>query len=76
VTAAQLASALPGAILGVPFGIALIAAMSRDNSGVIPSAWGLLAVVLVAVVGVAALTAVPARAGARQPVAEILQGEA
>jgi hypothetical protein len=32
--------------------------------------------VLVAVVGVAALTAGPARASARQPVAEILQAEA
>jgi putative ABC transport system permease protein len=76
VSAAQVASALPGALLGVPFGIALIAASSRGESSIIPSAWGLLCVVLLAVVGIAALTAGPARAAARQPVAEVLAQEA
>ena len=75
VTTAQLASALPGAIAGVPVGIALIAAFSRGNDSIVPPAWGLLAVVLIAVTGVAALTASPARASARQPVATILQSE-
>jgi ABC-type lipoprotein release transport system permease subunit len=73
VSAAQLVSALPGAVLGLPFGIALIAAVGHGSGSVIPSAWDLLAVLLVAVVGIAVLTAGPARASARQPVAEILQ---
>lgn len=75
VSVAQVASALPGAILGLPFGIALIAAFSRAGGSIIPPAWDLLAVLLVAVLGIAALTAGPARASARQPVAEILEAE-
>jgi ABC-type lipoprotein release transport system permease subunit len=75
VSAAQLTSALPGALLGVPFGILLIAATSRGSSSIVPSAWGLLGVVLIALAGIAALTAGPARAGARQPAAEILREE-
>jgi putative ABC transport system permease protein len=75
-TAAQQASALPGALLGVPFGIALIAAVSHGDASVLPPAWALLAAVLVAVTGVGALTAGQARASARQPVAEILGAEA
>jgi putative ABC transport system permease protein len=75
VSASQLAGALPGALLGVPFGIALIAAFSHGGSPVVPSAWGLLGVVLLALAGIAALTAGPARAGARQPAAQILREE-
>ena len=41
----------------------------------IPPAWWLLAVVLGTTVVVAGLTAIPARIGARRPVAEILQSE-
>jgi putative ABC transport system permease protein len=76
VSAAQLTAALPGTLLGVPLGIALIAASSRGGASIVPSAWGLVAVVFVALAGLTALTTGPARAGARLLVAEILQAEA
>jgi hypothetical protein len=41
-----------------------------------PSAWGLVAVVLLALTGLIVISAGPARAAARLPVAEILQAEA
>jgi ABC-type lipoprotein release transport system permease subunit len=75
VSAAQLLSALPGAVAGIPAGIGLVAAVSHGGSPAIPSAWGLIAVVLGTLLVVTALTAIPARIGARRPVAEILQSE-
>jgi hypothetical protein len=45
------------------------------SSALLPPAWSLVAVVLGSVLVVAALTAIPARIGARRPVAEILQSE-
>jgi putative ABC transport system permease protein len=75
VTASQLTAAVPGAVLGIPLGIALIAASSRGNL-TIPSVWGLLAVLLVALTGLMVISAGPARSAARLPVAEILQAEA
>ena len=74
VVVAQLLSAVPGAIVGVPVGIGLYLAVGHHSSGV-PSAIGIVAVVLLTIISVAALTALPARIGARQPVAAILQGE-
>jgi len=71
---AQILPALVGAILGVPGGLALLYA-TEDNVTVLPPAWHFAAVVLVAVVLIALLTAIPARAGGRRPVAEILQSE-
>ncbi len=41
----------------------------------IPPAWWLAAAVLAIVAAVAALTAIPARIGARQPVAAVLAAE-
>ncbi|MGH9093158.1 MAG: FtsX-like permease family protein, partial [Acidimicrobiales bacterium] len=75
VVLAQLLSALPGAVAGVPVGIGLYAAVGHHSSGA-PSAVGVVAVVVLTVAVVAALTAIPARAGARQPVAEVLRAEA
>jgi putative ABC transport system permease protein len=71
---AQLLPALPGAILGIPVGILIYVAVGRHNSTVppVPSVLGVLLVTL-AVLGV--LTAIPARIGARRPVAEVLQSE-
>jgi len=71
---AQVLAALPGAIAGVPLGIGLFAAVVKNGS-VPPVSW-LAAAVLGALLVMAALTAVPARLGARQPVAEVLQAEA
>jgi ABC-type lipoprotein release transport system permease subunit len=75
---AQLLPALVGAVLGVfPGGFALFAAIvaitggDRDRAS-LPSLWQSLAVVLAAALGIAALTAVPARLGGRRPVTETL----
>ena len=73
-SAAQVLPALAGAILGIPGGIALIAAVDPDST-TLPPLWQLLAVVPGTVLVVAGLTAVPARIGARRPVAEILRSE-
>jgi ABC-type lipoprotein release transport system permease subunit len=75
VVVAQLLSAVPGAIVGVPIGIGLYIAVGRHSSGV-PSAVGIVAVILLTLVAVAGLTAIPARIGARRSVAEVLQAEA
>jgi ABC-type lipoprotein release transport system permease subunit len=72
-SAAQVLPALIGAILGIPGGIALFAAVG--DSTTVPPLWQLLAVVVGTVLVAAALTAVPARIGGRRPVAEILQSE-
>lgn len=71
---AQLLPAVPGAIFGVPVGIGLYVAVGRHNSTV-PSAPAVLAVLLITLIVVALLTAIPARIGARTPVAEVLQAE-
>jgi ABC-type lipoprotein release transport system permease subunit len=75
-SAAQVLPALAGAVLGIPGGLGLFAALGGGGDGVTgPPLWQLLAVVPVTVLVVAALTAIPARLGARRPVAESLQAE-
>jgi putative ABC transport system permease protein len=78
VSAAQVLPALPGALLGIPLGIALFAAANGAGTRAltIPPAWWLAAAVLGTVLAVAGLTAIPARLGARRPAAAILQSEA
>ena len=71
---AQVLSALPGAILGIPLGFLLFKA--AVHGGTLPPPTWLAAAVLGAIVAMAALTVVPARIGARQPVTEALQAEA
>jgi ABC-type antimicrobial peptide transport system permease subunit len=71
---AQILPALAGAILGVPGGIGLLFA-TDDNVPSLPPFWQFAAVVLVTVVLIALLTAIPARAGGRRPVVQILQSE-
>jgi putative ABC transport system permease protein len=71
---AQVLAALPGAIVGVPLGIGLFA-VAVNNGSLPPPSW-LAAAVLGALLAIAALTVVPARLGARQPAAEVLQAEA
>jgi len=73
-SAAQVLPALAGAILGIPGGIGLLAAVDPDGATT-PPLWQLLAVVPGTVLVVAALTTIPARLGARRPVAETLQSE-
>jgi putative ABC transport system permease protein len=72
---AQVLPALPGALLGVPAGIGLYAAADHGATMTAPPVWQLVAVVLGTLLVVAGLAAIPARIGARRPVAEILQSE-
>jgi ABC-type lipoprotein release transport system permease subunit len=73
-SAAQVLPALAGAVLGIPGGLALIAAVDPDST-TMPPLWQILAVVPGAILVVAGLTAIPARISARRPVAEILRSE-
>jgi putative ABC transport system permease protein len=72
-SSAQLLPALVGGLLGIPGGIALIAAVG--DSVTLPPVWQLIAVVPSTVLVVAGLTALPALLGARRPVAATLQSE-
>jgi putative ABC transport system permease protein len=74
-SAAQVLPALAGAILGIPGGLALFAALGGGEDGAGAPLWQLLAVVPVTVLVMAVLTIIPARLHARRPVAEILQSE-
>ena len=67
----QVLSALPGAIAGIPLGILLFRAAVKGGS--LPPAPWLAGTVLGTLLVMAGLTLVPARIGARQPVAEVLQ---
>lgn len=71
---AQIVPAVVGAILGLPGGYAVIAALD-DSTPVLPPLGELAAVAVATVALIALLTALPARAGGRRPVAEILRSE-
>lgn len=73
-SAAQIIAALPGTILGIPAGIALVAALSHGDSTSAPAIW-IAAVFIGSLLAVAVLSSIPARLSTRQPVAEILQAE-
>ena len=75
-SAGQLLPALAGILLGIGAGIVIFEA-PRNGGGpamVVPVP-GLAVLVVVTLVAVAALTAIPARIGARRPVSDILQSE-
>jgi ABC-type antimicrobial peptide transport system permease subunit len=74
-SAAQVLPALAGALLGIPGGFGLFSAASQGGTASQPPAWWLVVTVLGAVITVAALTSIPARLGARRPVAGVLQAE-
>lgn len=74
--AMQMLPALAGAILGIPGGIAIYAGAKSGGGTSVPSVLWLVAVVLGTVLVVGALTTIPARIGARRPIAEVLQSEA
>jgi hypothetical protein len=73
---AQVLPALPGALLGIPLGVALFAAASGAGQVFVPPASWLAAVVAGTLAAVAILTAVPARLLARQPASLVLRAEA
>ena len=77
---AQLLPALAGIIVGIPAGLGLyrLAAQAGTHGhqlALAPPLWWLLTVVLGTLLVVAALTAIPARIGARRPVAMVLRTE-
>jgi ABC-type antimicrobial peptide transport system permease subunit len=77
---AQLLPALAGVLLGIPAGLGLYrlaaAAATHDHVAVLaPPLWWLLIVLPGTLLVVAALTAIPARIGARRPVALVLRTE-
>jgi putative ABC transport system permease protein len=69
---AQVMSALPGAIVGVPLGIVVFKALAGGGTAS-PSALWLAITVLGTLLAVAGLTAIPARVATRQPAAVTLQ---
>jgi putative ABC transport system permease protein len=71
---AALLPAPPGAILGIPLGIAVYHLRFRF-SVTVPPAWQLTGVFLATLLAVAGLTAVPSRLAARHPPAQVLQTE-
>lgn len=72
---AQVLPALVGALLGILGGFALYAGVKHGSTTVVPPIWWFVTLIVVAVLVVACLTSIPARYGARRPVAEILQSE-
>jgi putative ABC transport system permease protein len=72
---AQVLPALLGALVGVPLGIEFFAVANGAGIFTIPPASWLVAVVLGTPLGVALLTAVPARLGALRPIGQVLQSE-
>ena len=72
---AQLIPALAGALLGIPAGTALYSAVQNGGPQGTPPAWWLAVMVAGMLLGVAGLTAVPARIEARRPVAQALEME-
>jgi ABC-type antimicrobial peptide transport system permease subunit len=73
----QLIPALPGALLGIPLGLGLVATVGHGGTtGLpVPPAWWLVLMVAGLLAAMAVLTLIPARAGARRSPAEILQAE-
>ncbi|MEW1779699.1 FtsX-like permease family protein [Streptomyces sp. NPDC086777] len=73
-SAAQLLPTVPGALVGIPLGIAFCWPFSAANT-IYPPAWWLFAAALAVVMATAALTALPARVAARRSVALTLSAE-
>jgi putative ABC transport system permease protein len=74
-SAAQVLPATVGALLGIPAGAALFAALSPQTTTTLPPLLWLLAIVPATVLATTALTLIPARMGARRPVARVLESE-
>lgn len=74
-SAAQIISAIPGAIVGLPAGIELVTVVRHGDTTTVPAVWTLIAVFVLTLIAIGVLTAIPARIEARRPVAEILRAE-
>jgi ABC-type antimicrobial peptide transport system permease subunit len=71
---AQVLPAVPGALLGIPLGLALFKATDHGTV-TIPPVWWLAAAVLATLAAVAVMASIPAHAGTRRSSAEVLQAE-
>jgi len=65
--------ALPGAIIGIPLGIAVYHLLASGTPLAVPPAWQLVGVFLATLLAVTVLTAIPSRLGARRSPAQVLQ---
>lgn len=74
-SAAQLITALPGVLLGIPAGLLLYKVVNGSGQLVTPPAWWLASAAAAILAAVAALAVVSARAGTRAAVAGVLQAE-
>jgi putative ABC transport system permease protein len=72
---AQLLPAIPGVVLGIPAGIVLFLGASNGEIRYPPGSWW-LAIAAGVLLAIAVLTAVPAAAAARRPVADALKSPA
>jgi len=67
--------ALPGAIIGIPLGIAVYHLLSSGTTLAVPPVWQLVGTFLATLLAVTVLTAIPSRLGARRSPAQVLQTE-
>jgi putative ABC transport system permease protein len=75
-TASQFLSVLPGSILGVPLGIALVQTVGKSSDAYKHATIPMLILVIVGTwLIMSALTAIPARIGTRRSAAQILQAD-
>ena len=74
-TAMQLVPGLIAACLGIPLGLGIYQAAGGHLQEASPPVLWLLAVIPATLIGVAALTAIPARVGASRSPAEILRSD-
>jgi ABC-type lipoprotein release transport system permease subunit len=65
--------ALPGAIIGIPLGIAVYHLLASGTPLAVPPAWQLAGVFLATLLAVTVLTAIPTRLSTRRSPAEVLQ---
>jgi putative ABC transport system permease protein len=73
-SATQLLSALPGSIIGIPLGIALLQTVAKSSDAYkLAPIWWFPAIILGSCLILTALTAIPARIGANRPIAPTLQ---
>jgi putative ABC transport system permease protein len=72
---AQVLPAVPGALLGIPLGLALFKVANHGGDLTAPPVWWLAAAVLGVLAAVALLASIPAQIGAHRPVTGVLGAE-